>query len=154
MRHRGGRQSQGKRKGKEDAQAQDHLLELAAATAQQTVPEDPVPGAARTRRTRRVFGTHSDPGKPRCDALLYFFGKNAFFVTRRACVPEIAKNRKRIIAFRTKRVRGSHARRSFACEFSGRAFCFTTERRREAGGARKRDDARLLRWKRRIFSKI
>lgn len=65
MRHRGRRQSQGKRQGKEDAQAQNHLLELAAATAQQTFPADAVPGTARTRRARRVSGTHSDTGESR-----------------------------------------------------------------------------------------
>lgn len=46
MRYRRGRQPQSERQGEEDAQAQDHLLEPAAPTTQQTFPEDAVPGAA------------------------------------------------------------------------------------------------------------
>lgn len=69
MRYRRGRQPQSERQGEEDAQAQDHLLESATATAQQTFPEDTVPGAARTRRTSRFARAHSDPGE--CHRHLY-----------------------------------------------------------------------------------
>lgn len=66
MRPRRRRQSQGKRKGQEDAKAQDNLFEFATATAQQAFPEDSVSGVAGKSRAGRVPGSHPNSGKSSC----------------------------------------------------------------------------------------
>jgi len=46
----------------ETAQTSHHLLQSSAAAAQPKVPENSVPGAARTRRAGRVARAHTDAG--------------------------------------------------------------------------------------------